>query len=158
MVVGKAAASCSACSSSLVAVHLACQAIRADECEAALAGGANVMIAPEPSIYLSQLNMLSPSGRCRSFDASADGYVRSEGCGVVVLKRLSAAQRDNDNILAVIRGSAVNQDGKSQGITAPNGPAQTAVIRRALNRSGLQPSEVQYVEAHGSGTPLGDPI
>src|SRR5262249_214036 len=100
----------------------------------------------------------SPTGRCHTFAAEADGYVRSEGCGVVVLKRLGDAQRDGDPILAVIRGSAINQDGRSQGLTAPNGPSQQAVIRRALDQAGLLPAAVGYVECHGTGTPLGDPI
>src|SRR6185295_11138256 len=102
--------------------------------------------------------MLSPSGRCRTFGASADGIVRGEGCGVVVLKRLSDARADGDRILALLRGTAINQDGRSSGITAPNGPAQEALIRETLERSGLLPSDIDYVEAHGTGTPLGDPI
>lgn len=102
--------------------------------------------------------MLSPEGRCKTFDASANGYVRGEGCGVLILKRLSDAVADGDNVLAVIRGSAVNQDGRSSGLTVPNGPAQQAVVRQALNNSGVLPEQVGYVEAHGTGTSLGDPI
>ena len=147
-----------ACSSSLVAVHLACQGLRSGECELALAGGVNLLLDPESFIYLSRLHALSPTGRCRTFSADADGYVRAEGCGLVLLKRLAAAQRDGDPILAVLRGSAVNQDGRSQGLTAPSGPAQQAVIRAALAQAGVEPLSVDYVECHGTGTPLGDPI
>ncbi len=147
-----------ACSSSLVAVHVACQSLRSSECRMAIAGGANLILAPDNMIGLSQARMLSPDGHCRAFDAGANGIVRGEGCGVVVLKRLSDAQADGDRILAVLRGTAINQDGRSNGITAPNGPAQEAVIREALERSGIEPSEVDYVECHGTGTTLGDPI
>ena len=124
----------------------------------ALAGGVNLMLSPDLYIALSQSRMLAPDGRCKTFDAAADGFARGEGCGVVVLKRLRDAQADGDRILAVIRGSAVNQDGPSSGLTAPNGPAQEAVIREALARAGVAPADVGYVEAHGTGTPLGDPI
>jgi acyl transferase domain-containing protein/acyl carrier protein len=147
-----------ACSSSLVTVHLACQSLRDGECDLALAGGVNLILSPENTIYSSRLRAMAADGRCKTFDARADGYVRGEGCGIVVLKRLSEAIRDRDGIVAVIRGSAVNQDGRSQGLTAPNGPAQEAVIRKALTTAGVQPHEVGYVEAHGTGTPLGDPI
>lgn len=147
-----------ACSSSLVAVHLASQSLRQGESEVALAGGVNVLLAPEMSHVYAQARMLSASGRCRTFDASADGYVRAEGCGVVVLKRLQDALADGDHVRAVLRGSAINQDGPSNGLTAPNGEAQEAVIRRALSEAGVSPGEVDYVEAHGTGTPLGDPI
>jgi acyl transferase domain-containing protein len=147
-----------ACSSSLVAVHLACQALRAGECRMALAGGVNLILAPDIYIALSHSRMLAPDGRCKTFDAAADGFARGEGCGVIVLKRLSDARADGDKVLAVIRGSAVNQDGPSSGLTAPNGPAQEAVIREALNRAGVAPHEVGFVEAHGTGTQLGDPL
>jgi acyl transferase domain-containing protein len=147
-----------ACSSSLVALHLACQSLRAGECEMALAGGANLILLPETTIALSKARMLAPDGRCKAFDEAADGFVRSEGCGVVVLKALTRALDDRDNILAIIRGSAVNQDGRSSGLTAPNGLAQEKVIREAMESAGVGPSEVQYVEAHGTGTSLGDPI
>jgi myxalamid-type polyketide synthase MxaE and MxaD len=147
-----------ACSSSLVAVHLACQSIRAGECTAAIVGGVNLILSPQFTVAASRMHMLSPEGRCKTFDASADGFVRSEGCGVVVIKRLSAAIADGDRVLAVIRGSAVNQDGRTNGITAPNGLAQRAVIRDALQNGGVDPQDVSYIEAHGTGTPLGDPI
>jgi acyl transferase domain-containing protein/SAM-dependent methyltransferase len=147
-----------ACSSSLVAVHLAVQSLRSGECDLALAGGVNLILTPETLITLTKARMMAPDGRCKTFDAAADGFVRSEGCGVVVLKRLSQALACGDNILAVIRGSAVNQDGRSSGLTAPNGPSQQAVIRKALAESGIEPGDVSYVEAHGTGTSLGDPI
>lgn len=147
-----------ACSSSLVAVHLACQSLRSGESDVALAGGVNLILTPELTITFSQARMLAPDGHCKTFDANADGYVRGEGCGVVVLKRLSDAMRDGDNILALIRGSAVNQDGRSNGLTAPNGLAQQDVIRYALADAGVAPQQIGYVEAHGTGTPLGDPI
>ncbi|HEY4002170.1 MAG TPA: thioester reductase domain-containing protein [Candidatus Xenobia bacterium] len=147
-----------ACSSSLLAIHLACQSLRAGECDLALAGGVNLVLSPEGTVYFSRVRAMSPTGRCHTFDASADGYVRAEGCGVVALKPLSAAQRDGDRILAVIRGSAANQDGRSNGLTAPNGPSQEAVIRDALTAAGVAPHQVGYVETHGTGTPLGDPI
>ncbi|HXA49459.1 MAG TPA: polyketide synthase, partial [Candidatus Acidoferrum sp.] len=147
-----------ACSSSLVAVHLACQSLRSGESRTALAGGVNAILAPEGSIYFCKIRALSPDGRCKTFDGAADGYVRGEGCGVIVLKRLSDAVADNDRILAVIRGSAMNHDGPSGGLTIPSGPAQEAVIRAALANAGVQSAEVGYVEAHGTGTPLGDPI
>ncbi|MBC7840740.1 MAG: SDR family NAD(P)-dependent oxidoreductase [Gemmatimonadaceae bacterium] len=147
-----------ACSSSLVAVHLACQNLRAGDCDLALAAGVNLILTPESFIAFGRTQMLSSDGRCKPFDASADGFVRGEGCGVVVLKRLSDARADGDRVLAVIRGSAVNQDGASASLTAPSGPAQEAVIRRALAQSGLTGADVHVVEAHGTGTPLGDPI
>jgi len=146
------------CSSSLVAVHLAMMSLRNGECDLALAGGVNQLIGPECTINFSKARMLAPDGRCKAFDASANGFVRSEGCGVIVLKRLSDAVRDEDNILALIRGSAVNQDGRTSGLTVPNGPSQQAVIRQALENAKVEPSQVTYIEAHGTGTSLGDPI
>ena len=147
-----------ACSASLVAVHLACQSLRVDECRMALAGGVNAILSPKTTIALSKAHMMASDGRCKTFDGRADGFVRGEGCGMVVLKRLSDAQADGDHVLAVIRGSAVNQDGRSSGITAPSGMAQEAVIRAALAQAGVKPEEIGYVEAHGTGTSLGDPI
>ncbi len=147
-----------ACSSSLVAVHLACQSLRNDECPLAIAGGVSLIVSPEMSISLSKWGFMAPDGRCKTFDARADGFVRGEGCGVIVLKRLSDALADSDRILALIRGSAVNQDGRSTVLTAPNGLAQQAVIRQALDHARLSPSQITYIEAHGTGTSLGDPI
>ncbi|MHB2155572.1 amino acid adenylation domain-containing protein [Calditrichota bacterium GD2] len=147
-----------ACSSSLVAVHEAAQSLLNGDCDMAIAGGVNLILSPELSITFSQAHMLSPDGKCKTFDASADGYGRGEGAGVVILKRLSDALNDGDRILAVIRGSAVNQDGKSNGITAPNGVAQQKVIQDALINAEVEPDQIQYIETHGTGTPLGDPI
>ena len=147
-----------ACSSSLVAVHLACQSLRSGECRLALAGGVNVILSPEIFSALSRARMLAADGKCKTFDAAADGFVRGEGCAVVVLKRLEDALADGDRILALIRGSAVNQDGPSSGLTAPNGPSQESVIRDALENAAVSPQEVSYIEAHGTGTSLGDPI
>jgi acyl transferase domain-containing protein/pimeloyl-ACP methyl ester carboxylesterase len=147
-----------ACSSSLVAVHLACQSLRAGDCDTALTGGVNLLLAPEPFMVTEKAGMLAPDGRCKTFDKSANGYVRGEGCGVVVLKRLSAARQNNDRIIAVIRGSAVNHDGRSSGITVPNAAAQQKVIRDALTAAGVAGCAIDYVEAHGTGTALGDPI
>ena len=128
------------------------------DCDLALAGGVNVLLSPASIIAASRARMLSPDGRCKTFDAAADGYVRSEGCGILVLKRLSDAERDGDRICAVIRGSAVNQDGASSGLTVPNGGAQQRLISAALARAGLAGGDVDYLEAHGTGTSLGDPI
>ena len=147
-----------ACSSSLVAAHLAMQSLRNGECRLALVGGVNLILRPETTIALSKAHMLAPDGRCKTFDARADGFVRSEGGGVVLLKRLSDAVADGDNILALIRGSAIGQDGHSNGLTAPNGPAQEAVIRHALSNGRVAPQQISYVETHGTGTSLGDPI
>ena len=147
-----------ACSSSLVAVHLAVRSLRAGDCRLALAAGVNLVLAPDQWVSASKAGMMSPTGRCRSFGAEADGFVRSDGCGVLALKPLALAEADGDPVLGVIRGSAVNQDGRSNGLTAPNGPAQEAVIRAALADAGVGPEEVGHIEAHGSGTPLGDPV
>ncbi len=147
-----------ACSSSLVALHFACRSLQSAESNLCLVGGVSLTLSPEPTITYSHARMMAADGRCKTFDASADGYVRGEGCGVVVLKRLSDAKRDGDNIQAIIKGSAVNQDGLSNGLTAPNGPSQQAVIRQALENAGVAPAQISYVEAHGTGTPLGDPI
>ncbi len=147
-----------ACSSSLAAVHLAVQSLRSGESSMALAGGVNLVLGPHFSIAASRMHMLAPDGRCKAFDRRADGFVRGEGCGVVVLKRLADALADGDTVRAVIRGSAMNQDGHTNGITAPNGRAQRAVIERALRDAGIEGHAVGYVEAHGTGTALGDPI
>jgi acyl transferase domain-containing protein/SAM-dependent methyltransferase/acyl carrier protein len=155
---GPALAVDTACSSSLVAVHLACQALRNRECDLALAGGVNVILDPENSISLSKAGLLALDGRCKTFDAAADGFIRAEGGGIILLKRYSDAMADNDPILALIRGSAVNQDGRSNGLTAPNGPAQKAVIAAALANAGVEADRIGCIEAHGTGTSLGDPI
>ncbi len=147
-----------ACSSSLVSIHLACQSLRGRECDLALAGGVSAILAPEFVINFAKAHMLAPDGRCKTFDAAADGYVRGEGCGFVALRRLSDAVREGDRVVAVIRGSAVNHDGKTSGLTVPNGPAQERVVREALVRAGLDANDIGYVEAHGTGTSLGDPI
>ncbi|MEM7342898.1 MAG: SDR family NAD(P)-dependent oxidoreductase, partial [Chloroflexota bacterium] len=147
-----------ACSSSLVSVHQACRSLQLGECDMALAGGVNLILRPEGNIAFSKAHLLSPDGRCKTFDASANGYVRGEGCGVLLLKRLSQAQQDGDPIVAVLRGSMINQDGHSSSLTAPNGPSQETVIRQALQQAGISPNEVGYIEAHGTGTALGDPI
>ncbi|HVK63790.1 MAG TPA: beta-ketoacyl synthase N-terminal-like domain-containing protein, partial [Polyangium sp.] len=148
----------SACSSSLVAIHLACQSLRNGESTLALAGGVNLMLSAALTDLLSKTGALSPDGRCRAFDAQANGFVRGEGCGVVVLKRLSDALADGDRIHALIRGSAVNQDGRSTGLTAPNVLSQQTLLRQALESARVSPAEIGYVETHGTGTSLGDPI
>jgi phthiocerol/phenolphthiocerol synthesis type-I polyketide synthase D len=155
---GPAIAMDSACSSSLVTIHMACQSLRMRESDLALAGGVSLILRPETQIAMAKWGMLSPRGRCHSFDAGADGFVRGEGIGVVVLKRLTDAMRDGDRVLAVVRGSAVNQDGRSNGLTAPNTIAQGEVIRQALRWANVPPSSVNLIEAHGTGTGLGDPI
>ena len=147
-----------ACSSSLVAVHLACQSLHNGECDQAIVGGVNLILSSELTLTFAQAGMLAADGRCKTFDASADGYVRGEGCGVVILKSLSKALHDQDQVLAIVKGTAINQDGRSNGLTAPNGPAQQSVIRQAIALAGLKPSDISYVEAHGTGTALGDPI
>ncbi len=147
-----------ACSSSLVAAHLACQSLRLRECDVALAGGVNVMASPVTSVFLSKWGVLAPDGRSKTFDARADGLGRGEGCGMLVLKRLDDALSGGDPVLAVIRGSAVNHDGRATHLTSPNGRAQQALIRRALDDAGVAPSRISLIEAHGTGTPLGDPI
>jgi acyl transferase domain-containing protein/acyl-CoA synthetase (AMP-forming)/AMP-acid ligase II/NADPH:quinone reductase-like Zn-dependent oxidoreductase/acyl carrier protein len=147
-----------ACSSSLVAIHMACESLRSAQSDLAVAGAVNLILSPEVTIAFSHARMMAADGRCKTFDARADGYVRAEGAGAVVLKRLSDALRDRDHILALVRGSAVNQDGRTAGIAAPNGSAQEAVIREALAQAGLAPSDLTYIEAHGTGTSIGDPI
>ncbi|MEM6776223.1 MAG: SDR family NAD(P)-dependent oxidoreductase [Planctomycetota bacterium] len=147
-----------ACSSSLVALHMACQSIWRGEAEAALAGGVNALILPDFFIAFSQLGVLSPDGRCKTFDASANGYARSEGAGMVLLKPLSKAQADGDRIYCVIRATALNQDGRTPGLTVPSGEQQERLVRRACRLAGIRPSDVGYVEAHGTGTSVGDPI
>ncbi|WP_063736571.1 type I polyketide synthase [Kitasatospora aureofaciens] len=147
-----------ACSSSLVAIHLACQALRNQECDLALAGGVTLMLGARTTMSFARMGMLSPTGRCRTFDAAADGFVRGEGCGVVVLKRLDDALRDDDRILALVRGSAVNQDGRSDVLASPSVGAQQALYHQALSRAGTDPRDVGLVETHGTGTPVGDPV
>ncbi len=147
-----------ACSSSLTAVHLACRSLRNGDCELAIAGGVNAFLRPEVAIGFCRASMLSPDGRCKTFDASANGFVRGEGAGVVILKPLAAAVADGDKIYAVVRGTAINQDGRTVGLTLPSAEAQEALISEALRDGGVQPHAVQYVEAHGTGTRVGDPI
>ncbi len=148
----------SACSSSLLAVHDACLSLNNNECKVAVVGGVNLMLSENLSLTFAAAQMLSPEGQCRTFDAEANGYVRGEGCGVAILKPLSQALADGDRVYAVIKGSATNQDGRSNGITAPNGVSQQRVIRRAQENASVLPSNMRYLEAHGTGTPLGDPI
>ena len=147
-----------ACSSSLTAIHLASESIRNGECELAIAGGVNLLLAADATILLSQFGMMAPDGRCKTFDARADGYVRSEGCGLVVLKQGEAAQAAQDSIYAWIRGSSQGQDGRSSGITAPNPQAQYQLLQRALVRSRKKSGQITYIEAHGTGTSIGDPV
>ena len=147
-----------ACSSSLVAVHLACQSIWNGESSLGVAGGINILLLPNVTSSMTKAGFIAPDGRCKTFDARANGHVRSEGAGVILLKPLSQAEADGDSIYAVIRGSAVNQDGRSNGITAPNLQAQEAVLRQAYQRAGVSPSQVQYIEVHGTGTKLGDSV
>jgi len=147
-----------ACSSSLVAMHQAAQSMRKGECNQAIVAGINILLTIEPNINFAKAQMLAPDGRCKTFSDDADGYVRGEGCGAVLLKPLSDAQRDGDNILAVLKGSAINQDGASAGLTVPYGPAQKDVIQQALKDARVPASDISYVEAHGTGTALGDPI
>lgn len=147
-----------ACSSSLVAIHYACQGLKSREIDYALAGGVNVLLMPESNITLCKANALSPDGQCKTFDEQADGYARAEGCGVIFLKRMSDAVRDQDTILAVIKASAINNDGKAAGLTVPNGKSQEEVMRAALGQTGLSSHDISYIEVHGTGTPLGDPI
>lgn len=147
-----------ACSSSLVALHFACKSLRNAEADMALVGGVNLILTPELTIAFSHARMMAADGRCKTFDVKADGYVRGEGCGVVVLKRLADAVRDSDNILALIKGSAVNQDGRTAGIAAPNALAQQTVIREALSQARAAPGDLSYIEAHGTGTSIGDPV
>lgn len=147
-----------ACSSSLTAIHLACTSLRAKDCNLALTGGVNLTLSPLLNVTLSAAGMMSADGKCKTFSEDANGYVRGEGCGIVVLKRLSDALADKDNILGVIRATGVNQDGASSGFTVPNGLAQQKLIRQTLLKAGLRPQDIDYVEAHGTGTPLGDPI
>lgn len=146
------------CSSSLVALHQACESLQLGNCDTALVGGVNLLLDPATSIGFNQMHMLSPDGYCKTFDASANGYVRGEGCGVIVLKRLSDAQKEGDHILAVIKASGVNQDGASSGFTAPNGLAQQQLLSEVLAKSGVEASDINYIETHGTGTELGDPI
>ncbi len=147
-----------ACSSSLVALHAACRSLANNECEFALVGGVNALISPQPYISFSRMGMIAPDNACKAFDARANGFVRGEGAGVVALKRLSGALADRDRIYAVILNTALNQDGRTPGITVPNGEAQMAIIRRACAQAGIRPAAIRYAEAHGTGTPVGDPI
>ncbi len=155
---GPALAIDTACSSSLVAVHQACQSLQCQACDLAVAGGVNALLSPQTTVSLCKLRALAPDGRCKTFDRSADGYVRSEGCGILVLKRLDDALAGQDPIVGIIHGSAVNQDGHSNGLTAPSGPAQQDVIRQALADACLSPEQIGYIECHGTGTALGDSI
>ncbi len=147
-----------ACSGSLVALHLACQSLRSGECDIAVVGGVNALLTPHLFVYFSKTGIMSPTGRCHVFDDAADGYVRAEGCGMLVLQRESDAQRDGRRVRARVLGSAVNQDGASTGFSAPNGAAQQKVLRQAWAHAGVTSADIGYLEAHGTGTPIGDPI
>ncbi|WP_205660886.1 polyketide synthase [Amycolatopsis vastitatis] len=155
---GPALAVDTACSSSLTALHTACRALAAGDCDVAVVGGANLVLSPRSTREISRTGALSADGRCRPFDARANGFVRGEGCGVFVLKRLADAHRDADRVLAVVRATGLNQDGRGTGFTAPNVHAQSSLVESVLADAGLQPTDIGYVEAHGTGTPLGDPI
>ena len=147
-----------ACSSSLVAVYQAVRALQIGDCDYAIAGGVNLMLIPDVYVCLTKAGFLSPDGQCRTFDESANGYARGEGGGLVLLKRYQDAVRDNDNILAIIKGGGINQDGASNGLTAPNGQAQIQCYERALQNANIKPQAVRFIEAHGTGTQLGDAI
>jgi len=147
-----------ACSSSLVCIHQACQALQNGECSSALAGGVNILADIGPWLGFSRASMLSPEGRCKSFDADGNGYVRAEGGGFVLLKPLEDAERDGDNIMCVIRGSGINSDGRTLGLSMPNGDAQADLLEQLYTDNGIAPEDVFYVEAHGTGTSVGDPI
>ena len=147
-----------ACSSSLVAIHEACNSLQLGQCTLAIAGGVNVILSPDKTIHYSRSHMLAPDGHCKTFDAKADGYVRGEGGGILILKRLSDAKKDGDPILAVIKGSSVNQDGSSGGLTVPNRISQERLLKQAARRAKMNPQDIHYIEAHGTGTSLGDPI
>ncbi len=147
-----------ACSSSIVSIHYACKSLQSEECQLALAGGVNLILNPTPMISFCNGRMLAKDGNCKTFDEEADGYIRSEGCGVIVLKRLSEALKEQDPILGIIRATEVNQDGATSGLTVPNSEAQAGLICKALELAALEPNAIDYIEAHGTGTPLGDPI
>ena len=155
---GPAMAIDTACSSSLVCVDNAVKHLRLGQCDTAIAGGVNLILAPESTINFCKSGMLAEDGRCKTFDESADGYIRSEGCGMIILKRLSDAKKDGNRILGIIRGVAINQDGASTGLTVPNAEAQQEVIEAALKNANVTADKISYVEAHGTGTSLGDPI
>jgi amino acid adenylation domain-containing protein len=155
---GPSSAIDTACSSALVAVHLACRSIWVDRAPLALAGGVNALLTPDWYVGFSRMGMLSPDGRCKAFDARANGFVRSEGAGMVVLKPMAKAIADGDRIYALIRGTAVNQDGRTEGMTVPNQESQEDLLRQACRNAGVSPLAIQYIEAHGTGTPVGDPI
>jgi acyl transferase domain-containing protein len=147
-----------ACSSSLVALHLACESIWNGDSSSALVGGSNAILKPEMTLGFGYANMLAQDGRCKSFDARANGYVRAEGAGMLLLKPLAAAQRNGDRIYSVILATTINQDGQTPGISVPNGESQAALVREACAKAGIRPRDVQFVETHGTGTPVGDPI